>query len=148
MHQDEGALAGEGLRSVTLRSPSRSTWSSDLRRGSIIEGRSPPSAAGGTAAPSGRPANPAVAAVDSYVESLRRTSEVRLFPTRHSDSNAENRWFLEAAAEFEIQSRDTLQWLARNAEMQFAAAGAWFWLTVAPLPDVVPRFCRTLAHAV
>ena len=77
--QDEGALAGEGLRSVTLRSPSRSPWGSDLRMASVSE-TSPFAAA--AARPPPLPAVPAqpppaaVAAVDNYVESLRRTSEV------------------------------------------------------------------------
>ena len=68
--QDDGELAGEGLRSVTLRSPSRNAWAGDLRSPSM------------QAPPSVRPANPAAAAVDSYVESLRRTSEVQVAHTQ------------------------------------------------------------------
>ncbi len=85
--QDEGALAGEGLRSVTLRSNSRSPWGSDLRMASVSEtspfatGLPPPP-------PPTMPAQPppaAVAAVDNYVESLRRTSEVWLAEPLHTE---------------------------------------------------------------
>ena len=78
--QDEGAHAGEGLRSVTLRSNSRSAWGSDLRMASVSE-TSPSAAAPGLPPPPpptvpAQPPPAAVVAVDNYVESLRRTSEV------------------------------------------------------------------------
>lgn len=78
--QDEGAHAGEGLRSVTLRSNSRSAWGPDLRMASVSE-TSPFAAATGLSPPppTTMPAQAppaAIVAVDNYVESLRRTSEV------------------------------------------------------------------------
>ena len=75
--QDEGALAGEGLRSVTLRSNSRNPWGSDLRMASVSETSPFAAATPPPLPPVAAQAPPAaVAAVDNYVESLRRTSEV------------------------------------------------------------------------
>ena len=113
--QDEGALAGEGLRRVTLRSSSRTAWSSDLRPPAM---QSPPF---------GRPANPAAAAVDSYVESLRRTPEVRLsakLTARLTGSCAEAQF-----QEHVMGDQDVLRRLAVYEELDFGSSRSVVALT-------------------